>query len=731
MNKPLHNMNDLVHQSWKKIAPFWPLKNLIAVNPLQGLQDLPIEEALMQGAVFFQQKEMPKQIELINRLTIKWMQAFFDEGQATIGMPLRDQGLYASWKKLACFDDQIHGFDQNKKEWLLQLPNSSDDAIAMCFAILNIPEDKQLIFLTLMLTTLPGWASHIKYRAEWSATESNQFAVSETDYTAIRIILTTVFWLDAIELIAWYESVKNYEMQKLNPIKKIEEAEDRYLAKLLNELMLQQNANVIALDAQIVFCIDVRSEPFRKALESVGNYETFGFAGFFGIPVSIKNTTTQELYASCPVLLKPQNIVYESPSSKESCQDDSAGYKKIKQYKFLYQSLKYNFTTSFVLVELAGFPLAIWMSLRSFVPNIAIKFRDIIVNFIRPQVTLIPSLSDISFSDQLAYAQGALKGMGLTKNFAPIVVFCGHGSSTQNNAYATILDCGACAGRHGGSNARILATILQDKKIREHLNQSGIVIPDSTSFIAGEHNTTTDQVELYQSDFYDTIIHEKIKSLKIDLVQAGKINSQKRSKNMDIVGDLTSCAKQTKTRSVDWSQVRPEWGLARNASFIIGPRSMSKKIDLEGRAFLHSYDYTQDQDGAVLHLILTAPMIVAQWINAQYLFSTLDVVAYGSGSKVTKNITGKMGIMQGNASDLMTGLPLQSVYKNDTTAYHEPVRLMTIVYAPLMLIDKIIEQEVELQKLFKNGWVLLVCIDPNNIHHAYYLHRDLTWKKKK
>ena len=123
-------------------------------------------------------------------------------------------------------------------------------------------------------------------------------------------------------------------------------------------------------------------------------------------------------------------------------------------------------------------------------------------------------------------------------------------------------------------------------------------------------------------------------------------------------------------------------------------------------------------------------MVVAQWINSQYFFSTLDNVAYGSGSKITTNITGKIGIMQGNASDLMTGLPLQSVYKTDTEAYHQPVRLMVIVYAPSSFIDKIIEKQPLLQKLFRNGWVLLICIDPEKSNHHYFLNRDLTWREK-
>ncbi len=173
--------------------------------------------------------------------------------------------------------------------------------------------------------------------------------------------------------------------------------------------------------------------------------------------------------------------------------------------------------------------------------------------------------------------------------------------------------------------------------------------------------------------------------------------------------------------------MRPEWGLARNASFIVAPRGLTRNVDLEGRAFLHSYDWEQDPDGTSLTVILTAPMVVAQWINTQYLFSTIDNVAYGGGSKVTKNITGKLGIMQGNASDLMHGLPLQSVFSSDREAYHEPLRLMTVVYAPRHLIDEIVARQEVLQKLFGNGWVTLACIDPSD-KCTHILQRDLKWQ---
>ncbi len=730
-NESFNQIDRIIKESWAKISPFWPLKNLIAVNPLQGLEDLPIEKALLEGAIFFEQKEFPKPMELINRQTIKWLQAFFDEGQATIGMPLRTNGLYKAWKKLAYFDKQINGGDFKKKQWILGLSQSPETAITECLLKLKIPKESQSIFMTLMLTTLPGWASHIKYRTHWTEGEPlHPHPISEADYMAVRLIITTLLWEEAAELIQWHIKAKELQIKKISPIKVIEKTESAYLLPLLNKFKSQKIGASTVTDAQIVFCIDVRSEPFRRALESQGHYETFGFAGFFGIPVRIKNTITEELYSSCPVLLKPQNTVNESPYSSQICVQDHKGYQKLNTLKALYQSLKYNFTTSFALVELLGFAAGVWMALRSLTPMLALKYRRSITARIRPNVPITPSLENISFSDQCTFAESALRAIGLTKKFSSLIVFCGHGSATQNNAYATALDCGACGGRHGASNARILAKILNTKKVREHLDQAGIFIPKATYFLAAEHNTTADEVEIYCADTHDIDCEKKIQKLKDDLEAAGRITSQQRSKALGFNANEHKSAKHTKLRSIDWAQVRPEWGLARNASFIVAPREMTKNIDLEGRAFLHSYNYRQDPDGTILTLILTAPMVVAQWINSQYLFSTLDNIAYGSGSKVTKNITGKIGIMQGNASDLMSGLPLQSVYSSDKKAYHETVRLMTIVYAPSSFIDKIIEKQSVLQKLFRNGWVLLISIDPENTNHHYFLDRDLTWRRK-
>ena len=197
------------------------------------------------------------------------------------------------------------------------------------------------------------------------------------------------------------------------------------------------------------------------------------------------------------------------------------------------------------------------------------------------------------------------------------------------------------------------------------------------------------------------------------------------------MGSYTNAKRAQKAvtvRAKDWAEVRPEWGLAGNASFIIGPRWLTEDINLKGRSFLHSYEWEKDPDGTSLTSILTAPVVVGQWINAQYLFSTLDNVAFGAGSKVTKNITGKIGIMQGNASDLMTGLPLQSVFRSDDVPYHTPMRLSVIVYSPRVRIERIVAQHESLQNLFANAWLHMICYDPND-QQKYRLNSDLNWVK--
>lgn len=718
-------MKELSKAAWKNIAPFWPLENLIACNPLQGFENLPFKEALKKASVYFEQENLPQEIEEINRQTIKWCQAFFDQGQSTIKMPNRHLGFYQSWLQLAKFDDKLHKNHDDKIEQISLMPHHPEDAISHCLNQLNIEKNEQERFLALILTTLPGWASYVKYLGEWKCDDVKDDN-HQIDYLAVRLAITLLMWPQAKSLLLWHQNIAPQQKPEIQMLA-IEKNEKIYQKDLVQKLLISSNSkperNAKTADAQFVFCIDVRSEPMRRALESKGNYETFGFAGFFGVPVRIENEITKESYASCPVLLKPKHKIIEKSSNPESeLQKEIKNFKRFGTTKKFYQSLKYGFTTPFVLAEAIGMWSGGWMTFHSLAPKTANKIKQKLNNYIKPSSKTLPSFEDLNFEDRLAYAKGALVTMGLTSNFAPIVVLCGHGSTTENNAYASALDCGACGGRHGGSNAKILAAILNDQKVRQSLANHSILIPAKTKFIAAQHNTTTDYIELYEEEK-----NLDLEKLKLDLKAAQKSNSKWRSSKMGYNFSEKKSVSHVKKRSANWAETRPEWGLARNASFIVAKRDLTKNIDLDGRSFLHSYDWQQDEDGSALNLILTAPMVVAQWINTQYLFSTINNVSYGSGSKITQNIVGKIGVMQGNGSDLMHGLPLQSVFSKDNQAYHQPLRLTTFVHAPTSLVDKAIYKNEILQKLFSNKWVHIFCLDPKT-NKIYFLQQDLIWK---
>lgn len=710
------SLDDQIQATWQIIAPFWPLKNLIAVNPLQGFETLPIEEALKQSSAYFLKRSLPAKMDDVNRETIKWLQAYLDDGQATIAMPLRKQGFYQAIRQLAIYDESLHLRNKRKLNWLKSLPDNANAAIEKCVHALNLPADQSETYFKLMLTTLPGWASFIKYQTEWvDANHGHAAIVDKSDYLAIRLIITFLIGPDVESILKWHETPVDE-----NLLEKITTAEKQYEPALLEKLTQCQKTADTTYDAQFIFCIDVRSEPYRRSLESVGNYETFGFAGFFGIAAQITDTITGKTHASCPVLLTPKHKVSESPCCPVQSLSDRKRHRLVTLFKKLYQSIKYTFTTPFALAEGLGLASGTWIGLRTLTPSLANKIKTGVKHLIRRSINVKPCLDTIPFDEKCKSAEAALRAMGMTKNFSSLVVFCGHGSTTENNAYASALDCGACGGHQGCSNARIIADILNEEAVRENLALRGLHIPLETIFIGAKHNTTTDEVTLY-TDL-------PLTTLKNDLKRAQKHAAKIRIRKIAPKSKCIHAKKALEKRSYDWAQVRPEWGLANNAAFIIGPRSLTKSIDLDGRCFLHSYDYTQDQDASSLRTILTAPMVVAQWINAQYLFSTLDNIAYGSGSKITHNITGKIGVIQGNASDLMTGLSLQSLYQSDTIPFHKPQRLLTIVYAPTDMIDQIIASEAILQKLFGNGWVKLIAIDPQT-KDSHALNRQLKWEK--
>jgi len=732
------------------ITAIWPLKTFIATNPLAGFEDRPFLEALEKGRELFGGQGLPdrrmgqkalkkgrishailKDVlaqhgddpmyeamvnatpeteshdshppSRLNAALIKYLAAFLDEGQAAWPMPGREKGFYKCWRDLAPYDGEL-----NAAAFIKTLPADSAGALLQLLEP-TLPEEREALFEK-HLAALPGWSGFIKWRARQTRYEWQKFApITLSDYLAVRLAMAEIMGENGLP-------DHHKKAQHKEGLYWLQAWEETYRQKLLRKLQsglasIGANRDNTRPAAQLAFCIDVRSEVFRRHLEQAGPYETLGFAGFFGVPIRHTEFGEEIGADSCPVLLQPQYETTETPCAGHEHAGRSYLHKRKtgKDLRKTIKALKYDIAAPYAMVEALGALFGLGMISRTFVPRAWQNTWERLRRRYNPEAELKPTTAKtedngygLSLSERIFHAEAALSIMGLTKNFAPVVVLCGHGSQTVNNPYASGLDCGACGGNHGGPNARLMAEIFNEPDVRSALRERGIDIPEDTVFIGAQHNTTTDEVELFGTD---DIAQHKLADLKNALAEARHKAAEERRHRF-------STPHSPDTRARDWAEVRPEWGLAGNAAFIVGGRALTRSINLEGRSFLHSYDWEADKDGKALEIILTAPMVVAEWINTQYYFSTVDNAVYGSGSKVTHNVTGKIGVMQGNASDLMSGLPLQSVMSADGEIYHEPLRLTTVVHAPLARVRSIIAENDILQHLFDHGWVTLFVIDP-------------------
>ena len=473
---------------------------------------------------------------------------------------------------------------------------------------------------------------------------------------------------------------------------------------------------------QAVFCIDVRSEVFRRALEAERpDVSTLGFAGFFGLPLAYAAGTGAER-PQLPGLLAPTYV------ARDEGDDASRVASHRRQRAVLTRAWK-SFTgtasSAFAAVEATGLASAV-----SLVRNTLAPARGAF-DPLRADLVTAPHTADApralrlvlhdahgaepGVEERARLAAGILRGMSLTRDFARLVLLVGHGACTTNNPQAAGLACGACGGQSGEVNARVLASLLNDAAVRTALQGHGIDIPASTHVVPALHDTVTDEVTLFDVSDLPASHQADVALLRQALSAAGARARRERAVRLGLGGregrdaDLLGAMRR---RAADWSEVRPEWGLARNAAFVIAPRERTKDAMLDGRVFLHEYRCDDDPGFRVLEQILTAPMVVTNWINMQYYASTVDPTRYGSGDKVLHNVVGgNVGVFEGAGGDLRIGLALQSVH-DGTDWVHEPLRLSVVVEAPAGAIDGIIDRHDVVRHLVEHGWLHLFRIDP-------------------
>ena len=311
-----------------------------------------------------------------------------------------------------------------------------------------------------------------------------------------------------------------------------------------------------------------------------------------------------------------------------------------------------------------------------------------------------------TLDEQVMYVEKLLKMIGLIKDFPKFVTIMGHGSLSDNNPFESALDCGACGGSISLPNARAFCMMANRENVREALKEKGIEIADEVRFVPAFHTTTTDELSFYDTHEFSEEESKLFASIQDDFKKASLASREERVKV------LPNANKQEDLflKTMDWSEPRPEWGLAGNMGVFVGERSSVKHVNFNNRLFMHSYDSTIDNEKAeLLTRIFDGPLVVGEWINLEHYFSTVDNEVYGAGSKVYHNVVAKIGVYNGNYSDLKIGLPLQSVF-TEGKAYHEPIRLLSFIEAPLETVAKAVENSIA-KEFILNEWIRPIIID--------------------
>ncbi|TGL56979.1 DUF2309 family protein [Leptospira ognonensis] len=706
-----------INEMLMKIPPLWELDSYIAVNPFLGYSSEPFFKSLASletalGCKLIPDKDLLENepLDFINSgsfddtqtmigdLVGTFLSSYVDAGISYWANPWKEDTLWKAFQKWVKIDPIFRNqtnFQILEKK--IQSANSPYTMISILFEEYEIL-DKQVVEL-LMFQQL-GWSSYFR-KSNWH-TPFNE----ESDLVSFLAILCLIFVLNK-DLPANFkkEETKAAKEDTVRRYQLLESKENVYRNRLIFELRKTNKSNVpnSKVTVKFLFCIDVRSESFRRHLENESSeIETDGFAGFFGMPIGKKDWKGNKINHS-PALIEPNYIVNE---------DERSLFLKNKLIltKSWIQKIKRTFPIGFHYVESAGFLSAVGMLSKSFKVKSPFTYRREVNDG-----EVLSALQRLKLDEKTQIAAGFLKHMGWLTSFPNYILIVGHASETTNNPHEAGLSCGACSGQSGELSARFACELLNDAEVRSQLMNQGIKIEETTKFVPAIHETVSDSISILKKEYISKEFGQKIENW-IQNAQANYI------KEKTIYFSLTK--KEGVSRSRDWSEVFPEAGLANCASFFIARRETTKSLNLESRSFLNSYDHTKDTELNTLELLLTAPAIVASWINLQYYASTVAPDIFGAGNKLIQTVVGNIGVFEGNHWNLRSGLPLQSVY-DGKRFIHTPVRLTIFVEAPLQSIDKILAKHNSIRDLVEGEWVHLVSISDDL---KFHLKKGKQWE---
>lgn len=479
---------------------------------------------------------------------------------------------------------------------------------------------------------------------------------------------------------------------------------------------------------QALFCIDDRECSLRRYIETTDVHaETYGTPGFFGVEFFFQPAEGKFYTKLCPAPVTPKYLIKEKVQSKKHEKDPH------------FTPHTHSLWRGWMISQTLGFWSAVKLFGNIFKPTMspatACSFRHMDkIATLTIENTHTDDLENglqvgFTVDEMVTRVENLLQSIGLTKYFASIVYVVGHGSSSVNNPHFAAYDCGACSGRAGSVNARVICHMANHPIVRSQLRLKGIDIPDTTRFIGGLHDTTRDEIEFFDDQQLDHEM-EKAHHLHRGTFHAAlHLNARERSRRFESIasnGVPARVHEKVKLRSVSLFEPRPELNHATNALCIIGRRELSRGIFLDRRSFLNSFDYSTDPEGKYLYNILKAAAPVCGGINLEYFFSRVDNQKLGAGTKLPHNVMGLFGVANGIDGDLRPGLPSQMI------EVHDPVRLLIVAEHYPDVVLRTIQRDEATFEWFKNNWVHLVALHPETkeafrfMNGTFSLHHPVT-----
>lgn len=711
-----------LHQALaERSAAETPVQLLQALDaPEEPGQGLPLLEDLAEPGI-----PLPGWPVLITQQIGQCCAAWFDHEQAD-WRPDGSVGLYQAWRSSMLADKGLSVLSACRylHQRIVELPEQPQAALEAAVQRLGlVVADWAPWFDCLLLRSL-GWASWCAY-LRWQARLQGK-----DDQTMLELLAIRAAWESLVDdrqrdgdsrwqcwRSAWQDRLQQPPSTTWQALQLWQRADELAWQEQLQHALCRSTPAALppAPLAKLFFCIDVRSEPLRRALEQVcPDLQTGGFAGFFGLPIAYTPLGTSATRPQLPGLLAPQLQVSESTGDvaqdRQLAQARQGRLARQGSWR-LFERLP---ASTFTLVESVGLGYAGALLWRTYGLSESPAQPDRSAWSRAEWQRLQPQLPSMGLSQKIDLAERILRAMGLTGPVPALLVLLGHGSQSANNPQAAALDCGACCGQSGEINARLLASLLNEAEVRAGLRERGIDLPPHCHVLAGLHNTTTDEVQVFDHAALPQALQSSWQRLRAALDSAAVEVRRQRAAKLGLAPlreQPDRLLARLRRRARDWAQTRPEWGLAGNAAFIAAPRTRTRGVDLQGRAFLHDYDWREDRDGAVLELIMTAPMVVAHWINLQYFTSTTDNPRFGSGNKLLHNVVGgHLGVLEGNGGDLRIGLARQSLHDGQQWM-HRPLRLHVVIEAPQAMIDRVIETHAVVRDLVQHGWLYLLRLD--------------------